>query len=101
MNMSKQQSWEQFKKYYFEFPKLGLAVDLSRMNVSDEFFATMDLPMWDWLGGRTSEMSAVGLLPAALQGIDIHGLLAGARACDDVTRASQDSRRIHPIAGNG
>uniref|UniRef100_A0A0D6QTZ8 Glucose-6-phosphate isomerase n=1 Tax=Araucaria cunninghamii TaxID=56994 RepID=A0A0D6QTZ8_ARACU len=25
-------------------------------------------PMFDWVGGRTSEMSAVGLLPAALQG---------------------------------
>ena len=29
--------------------------------------------MWDWVGGRTSEMSAVGLLPAALQGIDLLG----------------------------
>ena len=24
-------------------------------------------PMYDWVGGRTSVMSAVGLLPAALQ----------------------------------
>jgi len=43
-------------------------------------------PMWDWVGGRTSETSAVGLLPAALQGFDIDALLAGARACDEVTR---------------
>lgn len=43
-------------------------------------------PMWDWVGGRTSETSAVGLLPLALQGVDIDGLLAGARACDDLTR---------------
>ncbi|MDB6018563.1 MAG: pgi [Pedosphaera sp.] len=43
-------------------------------------------PMWDWVGGRTSELSAVGLLPAALQGFDIDALLAGAKACDDVTR---------------
>lgn len=43
-------------------------------------------PMWDWVGGRTSETSAVGLLPAALQGLDIDGLLAGAKACDEVTR---------------
>src|SRR5712671_2642904 len=43
-------------------------------------------PMWDWVGGRTSETSAVGLLPAALQGIDIKALLAGARACDEITR---------------
>src|SRR5439155_4579347 len=35
---------------------------------------------------RTSELSAVGLLPAALQGFDIDGLLAGARAGDEVTR---------------
>ncbi|GDY21443.1 glucose-6-phosphate isomerase [Verrucomicrobiota bacterium] len=44
------------------------------------------LPMWDWVGGRTSVMCAVGLLPAALQGLDIDAMLAGARACDEVTR---------------
>jgi len=43
-------------------------------------------PMFDWVGGRTSELSAVGLLPAALQGLDIDGLLAGAAACDETTR---------------
>ncbi len=43
-------------------------------------------PMWDWVGGRTSETSAVGLLPAALQGIDIDEFLSGATACDDRTR---------------
>jgi glucose-6-phosphate isomerase len=42
--------------------------------------------MFDWVGGRTSETSAVGLLPAALQGLDIDGLLAGAAACDEATR---------------
>ncbi len=42
-------------------------------------------PMWDWVGGRTSVTSAVGLLPAALQGIDIKELLDGAKACDDIT----------------
>ena len=43
-------------------------------------------PMWDWVGGRTSVTSAVGLLPAALQGIDVDGLLAGAAAMDVATR---------------
>jgi len=43
-------------------------------------------PMWDWVGGRTSELCAVGLLPAALQGIDIDAMLAGAAAMDAVTR---------------
>jgi glucose-6-phosphate isomerase len=42
--------------------------------------------MWDWVGGRTSETSAVGLLPAALQGLDIDQFLAGAAACDQLTR---------------
>jgi glucose-6-phosphate isomerase len=43
-------------------------------------------PMWDWVGGRTSETSAVGLLPAALQGVDIDAFLEGARSCDAETR---------------
>lgn len=43
-------------------------------------------PMWDWVGGRTSELCAVGLLPAALQGIKIDQMLAGAAAMDEVTR---------------
>lgn len=43
-------------------------------------------PMYDWVGGRTSELSPVGLLPAALQGIDIRGMLAGASEMDEATR---------------
>lgn len=43
-------------------------------------------PMWDWVGGRTSELCAVGLLPAALQGLDIQAMLDGAAAMDAVTR---------------
>lgn len=43
-------------------------------------------PMWDWVGGRTSETSAVGLLPASLQGFDIDAFLDGARICDELTR---------------
>ncbi|ONK74179.1 uncharacterized protein A4U43_C03F3620 [Asparagus officinalis] len=43
-------------------------------------------PMFDWVGGRTSEMSAVGLLPAALQGIDIREMLAGAALMDEANR---------------
>ena len=38
--------------------------------------------MYDWVGGRTSVMSAVGLVPAALQGFDIDRFLAGAAAMD-------------------
>jgi glucose-6-phosphate isomerase len=43
-------------------------------------------PMEDWVGGRTSVLSTVGLVPAALQGIDIDQLLAGAAAMDAETR---------------
>ncbi|MEC4812055.1 MAG: glucose-6-phosphate isomerase [Scytonema sp. PMC 1069.18] len=43
-------------------------------------------PMYDWVGGRTSEMSTVGLVPAALQGIDIQAMLEGAKEMDDATR---------------
>lgn len=46
-------------------------------------------PMYDWVGGRTSEMSAVGLVPAALQGIDIREMLEGAKAMDAATRIPQ------------
>ena len=53
-------------------------------------------PMWDWVGGRTSVLSAVGLLPAALQGFDIDGLLAGARACDELTR--KPDVKVNPAA---
>jgi glucose-6-phosphate isomerase len=49
-------------------------------------------PMWDWVGGRTSELSAVGLVPASLQGFDIDAMLEGARATDEVTR-NRDVRR--------
>ena len=54
------------------------------------------LPMWDWVGGRTSVTSAVGLLPAALQGIDVDGLLAGAAAMDEATRRRET--RHNPAA---
>ncbi len=53
-------------------------------------------PMWDWVGGRTSVTSAVGLLPAALQGLDVTALLAGAAAMDEATRRRET--RSNPAA---
>ncbi|NJP10331.1 MAG: glucose-6-phosphate isomerase [Leptolyngbyaceae cyanobacterium RU_5_1] len=65
-------------------------------------------PMFDWVGGRTSELSAVGLLPAALQGIDIQAMLAGAREMDAATRIPDLKRNPSALlalcwysAGNG
>jgi len=53
-------------------------------------------PMWDWIGGRTSELSAVGLLPAALQGIEIDNLINGAAITDVATR--RKSVKTNPAA---
>lgn len=49
-------------------------------------------PMWDWVGGRTSVMSTVGLVGMALQGLDIDGFLAGAREMDTATRVTETRR---------
>ena len=46
-------------------------------------------PMWDWVGGRTSVMSAVGLVPLALQGVNVGGILQGAAAMDVWTRVGE------------
>ncbi|MGE5124694.1 MAG: glucose-6-phosphate isomerase [Betaproteobacteria bacterium] len=53
-------------------------------------------PMWDWVGGRTSVTSGVGLVPAALQGLDVLALLSGAAAMDEVTRRGE--ARANPAA---
>ncbi|MCC5835604.1 MAG: glucose-6-phosphate isomerase [Opitutales bacterium] len=53
-------------------------------------------PMWDWVGGRTSELATVGLLPAALQGLDIGEMLEGAAQMDTLTRGTDT--RSNPAA---
>lgn len=45
--------------------------------------------MWDWVGGRTSVTSAVGLLPGALAGLDMGALLDGAAFMDAWTRSER------------
>ncbi len=71
------------------FPEHAVAITgkdskLDRVAVSERWIERF--PMWDWVGGRTSETSAVGLLPAALQGFDIDSILRGAAAIDELTR---------------
>jgi len=75
-----------------DFAKHAIAItsvdsNLDKLAKSEGWLATF--PMYDWVGGRTSEMSAVGLLPAALQGIDIRAMLAGAKEMDAATRIPQ------------
>jgi glucose-6-phosphate isomerase len=59
-----------------------------------EGIATLDVP--PSIGGRFSVLSPVGLLPAALVGIDIAGLLAGARRA--IERAEADDLLQNPAA---
>lgn len=64
--------------------------ELAAMAQKERWLA--QFPMWDWVGGRTSELSAVGLLPAALQGLDVDGMLEGARRMDAATRGAETRR---------
>ena len=62
----------------------GVDSNLDKFAVAKHWLARF--PMWDWVGGRTSETSDVGLLPMALQGFDIDAFLQGAMECDKFTR---------------
>ncbi|HEX5634312.1 MAG TPA: hypothetical protein VFX50_13825, partial [Gemmatimonadales bacterium] len=59
-----------------------------------EGIATLDVP--PDVGGRFSVLSPVGLLPAALVGIDIAALIAGAQRA--IARAEEPSLRRNPAA---
>lgn len=69
----------------------GIDSNLEKLAKSQGWLATF--PMHDWVGGRTSELSAVGLLPAALQGIAIRDMLEGAKYMDSLTR-------VHDLKSN-
>src|ERR1051325_5596693 len=45
MDSSNQVSGDQFIRHYTEYPTLGLAVDLSRMNFPEDFFPSMNARM--------------------------------------------------------
>ena len=62
----------------------GVGSELDRHAKENDWLARF--PMHDWVGGRTSVMSAVGLLPMALLGFEIDRFLAGAAAMDQLTR---------------
>lgn len=71
------------------FPSHAVAITMPGSHLDRTAFEQRWLarfPMWDWIGGRTSVLSAVGLLPAALQGVDVSALLEGAALCDQATR---------------
>jgi glucose-6-phosphate isomerase len=62
----------------------GIGSKLDNIAKSEGWIAIFPMP--DWVGGRTSEMSVVGLVNAALQGIDIRAILNGAKVMDAATR---------------
>ena len=81
-----------YEKQKLNFAQHAVAITMSGSKMdqiakSEGWLATF--PMFDWVGGRTSELSAVGLLPAALQGIDIRAMLAGAKEMDAATRVAE------------
>jgi glucose-6-phosphate isomerase len=67
-----------------------LGSKLDQLAVAGQWLRRFD--MFDWVGGRTSITSAVGLLPAALIAADIPGFLSGASRMDALTRLA-DLRR--------
>ena len=84
-----------FQKQGLDFSKHAIAVtgENSKLHQIAKEENWIDFfPMWDWVGGRTSETAAVGLLPAALQGFNIDQLLDGAARMDQLTR-SEDTVR--------
>ena len=81
---------EAFRRAELDFSKRAVAITMPGSQMDQTAAAQGWLarfPMFDWVGGRTSVLSAVGLVPAALQGLDVDGLLAGAAACDTATRS--------------
>ena len=60
--------------------------------ISDELGGIKSYVLPDGVGGRFSQLCPVGLLPAAVLGIDINGLLAGAAYMDNLCRRPQMSK---------
>ncbi len=84
----------------------GVGSELDKVAVSEGWLRRF--PMWDWVGGRTSVMSAVGMVPLLLQGLDMQSLLDGAAAMDEWTRAAETAKNpammlalMWHFAGNG
>jgi len=105
-----------YEKAGLDFSKHAVAVTGTKANgISSklEAYATEHgwikiFPMADWVGGRTSVMHTVGLVPMALQGVDIEALLAGAAAMDEKTRTLPVEQNVSMLlalmwyqAGNG
>ncbi len=81
------------------WPQQAVAITMAGSHLDQRasqegWLARFDMP--DWVGGRTSITSAVGLLPAVLAGADMRGFLEGAAEMDQRTRVA--SLRDNPAA---
>jgi glucose-6-phosphate isomerase len=65
----------------------GVGSELDKVATKENWLRRF--PMWDWVGGRTSVMSAVGVVPLSLQGLDMEQVLVGAAAMDEWTRVGE------------
>lgn len=84
-----------FRRAGLSFPRHAVAITgegsaLHKIATDQRWLRTF--PMWDWVGGRTSVLSAVGLLPATLSGVNVDALLQGAADCDEITRGRDLAR---------
>ena len=78
-----------FKKKGLDFSKNAIAITIEGSKLYKEASAEGWLrifPIWDWVGGRTSVASAVGLLPLTLLGKDGQQFLNGLQAADKAGR---------------
>ena len=93
-----------FRKNGLEFAPQAVAVTGagSRLDKTAEAEGWLKrFPMEDWVGGRTSVMSVVGLVPAVLQGVNVDELLEGARLMDEKDAPGlREMQRLHE-AGAG
>jgi len=100
-----------YEQQGLNFPDHAVAVTMlgSKMDELERIEGWLaEFPMFDWVGGRTSEMSSVGLLSASLLGIDVRAMLEGAKKMDVATRVPEVRRNPAALlalswyyAGNG
>ena len=79
-----------FEQMGLTFPKHAIAVTVSgsklhQLAIEEDWLGTV--PLWNWVGGRTSITGMVGLLPLALMGRDWKAFVQGAKEMDTWTRS--------------
>lgn len=87
-----------YKKLGLRFGSHAVAITMPGSNLDkyakeNKFLRIFE--MLDWVGGRTSILSAVGLIPMALEGIPIGEILFGAADMDAVTRSKTDNPALN------